>query len=118
MAAITRSKTFWPSATFGLLTIVWSAVGCNSDGGGGAPPGGDVPVESLYPWGTNREEIENRRGRPKMIWTMESVPEDEFAAVTMREMVAGRKPRPAYYQVFTTRKLNSKGYFNDYVFYN
>ena len=32
--------------------------------------------------------------------------------------VAARKPRPASYQVFTTRKLGSRGYFNDYVFYN
>jgi hypothetical protein len=104
------------------LTMFASIGGCNPSGNGSTAdvtaPGNDVPVETLYPWGTNREDLENRFGRPKLIWTIEHLPEDEFAAVTMREMVAARKPRPASYQVFTTRKLGSKGYFNDYVFYN
>jgi hypothetical protein len=76
----------------------------------------DVPIEVRFPWGSFREDLEHRYGAPKIVWTADTIPDDEFAAVTMREMVAARKPRPVYYQVFRTRRLDG-GFFNDYVFF-
>jgi hypothetical protein len=78
----------------------------------------DIAVESRYPWGTGREDVEKRYGAARVVWVMEHTPDDEFAAATMREMIAAKKPRPAYYQVFATRRLDGRGYFKDYVFYN
>lgn len=107
-----------PSAKHLVILLALTLTGCPPKdlSSGPAAPTQDVPAEVRYPWGAYREDLENRYGAARVVWTSDNIPEDEFAAVTMKEMVASRKPRPVYYQVFRTRRLDG-GFFNDYVFY-
>jgi hypothetical protein len=99
-----------PSA---FLVLAATLCGCAS-----SSSQSDVDPEALYPWGASRTELETQWGAARLVWVGEQVPDDEFAAATMREMVSLRKPRPRSYQVFLTRRLDvPQGYFHDYVFY-
>lgn len=108
-----------------LVATTLFAAGCSnnatggSSGGTASGPTRDTSVDALYLIGTPRESIEAKYGASKLYWVRESVPGDDFAAATMREMVSLGKPRPHSYQVFLTRRLDvPTGYFRDYVFYN
>ena len=74
----------------------------------------------LYPWGTTREDLETKYGAGKLIYIVNEVPRDEFAAATVKEMVSLRRPRAVAYEVFTRRNFGTggDGFYSDYVFFN
>lgn len=101
-----------------LMSISLTAlVGCPSSTSTPAPTTDDIAVESRFPWGAYRQDLEARYGSPKIVWVVDNLPDDEFAAAAMREMVAARKPKPTSYQVFSTRRVDGHGFYSDYVFY-
>jgi hypothetical protein len=90
--------------------------GCGPSGGVGGT--GERDPDSLYPWGAHKSELELRFGRGKTVWMVGEVPNDEFAAATVRSMLATGRPRPQAYQVFFQTSPTPGKYYSDYVFYN
>src|SRR5258708_7313113 len=74
--------------------------------------------DTLYPWGASKFELEERYGRSKTIWIVDQVPEDTFAAATVRAMLSTGSPRPQGYQLFLQPSATPGKYYRDYVFYN
>lgn len=74
--------------------------------------------DTLYPWGASKVELEERYGRSKTIWIVDQVPEDTFAAATVRAMLSTGSPRPQGYQLFLQPSATPGKYYHDYVFYN
>jgi hypothetical protein len=93
------------------------ALGCvpnENDGGtvGGPAPSPDV----LYPIGFAREDIRPRESLGRQ-FLRETEPEDEFARLTVRQMVGMGKPRPVSYERFAL--AHERGVIHtDYVFYD
>ncbi len=100
---------------FALLLLAVLA-GCGSSAGvGGA---GEQDPDSLYPWGSKSSEIEQRFGRATVHWMVGQAPADEYAAASVRSMIASGRPRPAAYQVYAQTSAVPGRYDTDYVFYN
>jgi hypothetical protein len=80
----------------------------------------DIDAEVLYPWGATRDDLETKFGAGRLIYIVNEVPRDEFAAATVKEMVSLRRPRPVAYEVFVRRNFEGRGegYYSDYVFFN
>jgi hypothetical protein len=103
------------SATLALAAVLLAAAGC----AGPAAHDHQTSADALYPLGTARSTVETQHGPSRFIWVGDEVPDDEFAAATMREMISLGKPRPRAYQVFLVRRADAPGaYDRDYVFYN
>lgn len=80
------------------------------------PP--DLDPDVIYCWGATRTELEDRYGTGRLIYCRELIPADDFAAATMRALVATGKPRPSAYEVFTRRDPSDGGLVRDYVFFD
>ena len=80
----------------------------------------DIDEDVLYPWGTTREDLETKYGTGRLIYIVNEVPRDEFAAAAVKEMVSLRRPRAVSYEVFVRRNFGTggEGYYSDYVFFN
>src|SRR5947207_9097641 len=80
----------------------------------------DIDEDVLYPWGASRDDLETKFGAGKLIYIVNEVPRDEFAAATVKEMVSLRRPRAVAYEVFARRNFEARGegYYSDYVFFN
>jgi len=80
----------------------------------------DIDEDVLYPWGTAREDLETKYGAGRLVYIVNEVPRDEFAAATVKEMVSLRRPRAVAYEVFVRRNFETggQGYYSDYVFFN
>ena len=80
----------------------------------------DIDEDVLYPWGATRDDLERKFGAGKLIYIVNEVPRDEFAAAAVKEMVSLRRPRAVAYEVFTRRNFETTGnrYYSDYVFFN
>jgi hypothetical protein len=101
-----------------VATLALLVVGCPSNSATSPSSATeDIAVESRFPWGAYRQDLEARYGAPKLNWVVDNLPDDEFAAATMREIVGARKPKPTSYQVFPTRRADGRGFYSDYVFY-
>lgn len=99
------------------ILVLLTLVGCADRLPASSTPTEDIAVESRFPWGAYRQDLEARYGSPTINWVVDNLPDDEFAAATMREIVAARKPKPTLYQVFSTRRVDGRGFYSDYVFY-
>ena len=80
----------------------------------------DIDAEVLYPWGATRDDLETKYGAGRLVYIVNEVPRDEFAAATVKEMVSLRRPRAVAYEVFVRRNFETEGqgYYSDYVFFN
>jgi hypothetical protein len=80
----------------------------------------DIDEDVLYPWGTTRDDLETKYGAGRLIYIVNEVPRDEFAAAAVKEMVSLRRPRAVSYEVFVRRNSGTggEGYYSDYVFFN
>jgi hypothetical protein len=104
--------------SFGVTLLLCGAclVGCASSGGSSD---GDLSPDALYTWGTSREQLEREYGTGRLVWIVDQVPADEFAAAIVKSMVSQRRPRPSAYEVFVRPNLGTGGgHVRDYVFFN
>jgi len=104
--------------SFGVTVLLCGAwlVGCSSPGG---PSDDDLSPDALYTWGTSREQLERDYGAGRLVWIVDQVPADEFAAAIVKSMVSERRPRPSAYEVFVRPNLGTGGgHVRDYVFFN
>jgi hypothetical protein len=98
-----------------LFVVLALLAGCASN----PLPSDDIDADSLYRWGDGREELEQKYGKGTAIWVGDVIPDDAFAAATMREMISAGKPRPSFYEIFARRIPGPQGdYCRDYVFFN
>lgn len=72
--------------------------------------------EALFPIGVDREDL-RRRGSLGWEFLRETEPTDVFARITVRQMVAQRKPRPTSYERFSLPTDPGVRHI-DYVFYD
>jgi hypothetical protein len=79
----------------------------------------ELDADTLYHWGDQREDLEERYGKGIVVWVADTIPDDPFAAANVRAMVSSGKPRPSYYEIFLRKNLGPGGdYYRDYVFFN
>ena len=90
--------------------------GCGPNVGIGGT--GERDPDTLYPWGAHKSDLEERFGRGKTVWIVNQVPDDDFAAATVRAMLATGRPRPQAYQLFFQTSPTPGRYYREYVFYN
>jgi len=72
--------------------------------------------EARFPVGVDREDL-RRRGSLGWEFLRETEPTDVFAKLTIRQMVAQRKPRPTSYERFELAAAPGVRHV-DYVFYD
>jgi hypothetical protein len=99
-----------------VLLLITLMAGCGPSVGPGGT--GERDPDTLYPRGAHKTELEERFGRGKTVWIVNEVPDDDFAAATVRAMLATGRPRPQGYQVFLQFSGTTGKYYRDYVFYN
>jgi hypothetical protein len=110
-----RGKELVLTARFTVFILSLILVGCGST----SSPSADMDADILYHWGDTQETLEERYGKGLVVWVADIVPDDEFAAATVRTMISIGKPRPRSYEVFLRRNDGAGGqYFRDYVFYS
>ena len=78
----------------------------------------DLDPDAVYPWGATRAYLEDHYGPGHLIYCRELVPTDDFAAATIRALVATGKPRPSSYEVFNRRGPSDGALVRDYVFFD
>ncbi|HSI36762.1 MAG: hypothetical protein ACAI43_26930 [Phycisphaerae bacterium] len=91
-------------------------VGCATPGDGvdtGATPSADA----LYPIGFARDDI-RPRGSLGRKYLRETEPDDEFARLTVRQMVGMGKARPISFERFAPAHERGPVMHTDYVFYD
>src|SRR5688572_9842793 len=99
-----------------VLLVAALLAGCGPSGGVGGS--GEQDPDSIYAWGAKNTEIEERFGRATVHWMVGQAPADEYAAASVRSMIAAGRPRPAAYQVYAQTAAIPGRYHTDYVFYN
>jgi hypothetical protein len=102
-----------------LGILIGSLVGCAGPSSVSLPSN-DIDEDVLYPWGATRDDLETKYGAGRLIYIVNEVPRDEFAAAAVKEMVSLRRPRAVSYEVFVRRNFGTggEGYYSDYVFFN
>ncbi|HYE19833.1 MAG TPA: hypothetical protein VEA69_15390 [Tepidisphaeraceae bacterium] len=98
-----------------ILTGALLVHGCAPNGADGSSA--SLPsADALYPIGFARDDI-HPRGSLGRKWLRETEPEDEFARLTVRQMVGMGKARPISYERFAP--AHEPGVMHtDYVFYD
>jgi hypothetical protein len=111
---------WWVSQCAMLLAACLLLGGCGSASDRTVGQPGDLDADALYSWGTSRDDLERRYGAGTFVWVADTIPKDEFAAATMKEIVSLRKQRPVAYEMFRRRdpQGGAEAYVRDYVFFN
>jgi hypothetical protein len=86
--------------------------GCQSS----RPEAIESDPDLLYPFGTPRQQIIQKRPGSGLRIIVETLPDDEFLVATVRQMLAQGMARPTYYEKFPV--LGTAGAVQDYIFYD
>jgi hypothetical protein len=104
-----------PIARIAIVLALFVVIGCAARP---TAPDADLDPDAVYRWGASRTYLEDHYGPGHLIYCRELVPADDFAAATIRALVATGKPRPSSYEVFTRRGSSDGASYQDYVFFD